>query len=176
MPGGKDKRNVIARAIIAARTGSARLERMASRLEARQAQLEEKVEECIIRGDREMAERLAVEAAQLKDLRRRVLYLQAVIDKLRMRLETAYEAGELTSSLRGIMDIVGRLRGQELAAIPEVGITLGEIEESLRSLGAPYYAAAQPYSTLPVSSDAYKILEEAQAVAEERMKEKLTKL
>ncbi len=169
--GKRDVRRSLAKAIIAAKTGSAKLERMAARIDARRGELERMVEDSILRGDEELAKRYAEEAAQLKSLLRRVVYLQTVLERLRLRLETAYETGIITESIRSIAGIIGELRVQDLAAIPEIGLSLDEIDESIRALGADL-SIPEPHMSpeTPLGEEASKILEEARVIAEEKLK------
>jgi division protein CdvB (Snf7/Vps24/ESCRT-III family) len=80
----------------------------------------------------------------------------------------------VAASLQGVWSVLEELRSQDLAAIPEIGMHLGEIEESLRRLGLEARISDRGSAYIPVTDDeARRILEEARVVAEERMKDKL---
>ncbi len=155
----------------------AKLEHFLYRIQERDKQLFEKVVEAKMAGDELRARMYANEVAELRKIAKTVMAVQVALEQVALRIDTTIALGDVATGIAPIVGLVNELRKTLMGVMPTMAMELGEIDELLRSVvveagsftgTSTFYTAASP--------EAKKILEEASAVAEQRMKEMFPEL
>lgn len=166
----RSRKAVLTSALTSTRTTLNRLSEMIRRVDARRQYLEEKVVEYLSAGRKDLAERYAAEAAQMRRLLRELRYMEAAIERVALRIETVLNGGEMLSVVSSAIGVVEELKNSSVAAIPEVALELNSVEESLReAIGEASYPDAKVSYHVTLDDEARKVLEEARVVAEDRV-------
>ncbi|MEM0233068.1 MAG: Snf7 family protein [Candidatus Nezhaarchaeales archaeon] len=116
----------------------------------------------------------ANELAELRKLIKTVMASSLAIEQVILRLETIEQLGDAMVQLGPVVKIIQGLKGQLTNIIPEVAIELDNVN---KMLGSILIDIGEPRVTEVVASEeALKVLQEAEVVAEQRLKEKLPEL
>ncbi|MGC9105670.1 MAG: hypothetical protein ACP5HQ_04515 [Thermoprotei archaeon] len=154
-----------------------RLEVYINRLQERDRVLFERVVEAQMNKDTARATMYANEIAEIRKITKQMLMTQIALEQVQLRLETVLEIGDIMANLVPVVGVIRELRNVIKSVMPEMSFELSEIEETLQEV---IYEAGEfvPGGIEPVTSspEARKILEEAQVIAEQRMKEKFPSL
>ncbi len=147
------------------------------RLQERDKQLFERVVEAKMAGDELRARMYANELAELRKIAKTVMASKIALEQVALRIETIKEFGDVLVNMAPLVGVISELRKELRGVMPEISLELGEVNELLQSImieagsftgGSELYTAASP--------EARKILEEASAVAEQRLKEQFPEL
>lgn len=154
-----------------------RLDAYIGRLEERGKILFERVVEAQMSKDTARAAMYANEVAEIRKITRQLLMTQIALEQVQLRLETVNELGDVFVNLIPVVGVINELKTVLKGVMPELSIELGELGEGLQEviIAAGDFTGAYSYSAAP-SPEARKILEEAAAIAEQRMKEKFPEL
>ncbi|AWR97770.1 hypothetical protein DFR86_09570 [Acidianus sulfidivorans JP7] len=159
------------------RTTLSRLDVYISRMQERDRTLFERVVEAQMNKDKERAAMYANEIAEIRKVSKQLITTQIALEQVELRLETVTELGDVFGNLIPIVGVIKELRESMKGMMPELGLELSEVEEGLQEVvteagdftgGNTQFAASSP--------DAKKILQEAEVIAEQRMKEKFPEL
>ncbi|MGC8673940.1 MAG: cell division protein CdvB1/B2, partial [Thermoprotei archaeon] len=101
-----------------------------------------------------------------------VLRSQLALEQVSLRLETIEEFGDVAVSMAPLAKVVGSIRSELSGVMPTVSFELGEINETLGQLVTEAGEAGGASYDVEASDEARKILEEAGAVAEQKVKER----
>jgi division protein CdvB (Snf7/Vps24/ESCRT-III family) len=94
-----------------------------------------------------------------------------------LRLETVEEFGDIAVMMSPIAKVVHSIKSQISGLVPEVGFELSEISETLNDIVVETgEAAGQTCDPETPNVEAQRILNEAGAISEQRMKEKFPDL
>ncbi len=147
------------------------------RLKHRDAQMFQKVVDAIIAKDQARATLYANEVAEIRKIAKTLMTLQIALEQIQMRVETAILTGDIITSLTPVIGAVKEVGAIMKKVMPTLGIELDEIQDILQE-SVTEVAEIAGYGTiaLPSSPEAAKILEEAKAVAEQRMREAFPEL
>jgi len=116
----------------------------------------------------------ANELAELRKLIKTIMASSLAIEQVILRLETIEQLGDAMVHLGPVMKIIQGLRGQLTNIIPEVATELDNVN---KMLGSILVDVGEPKTTEVVASEeALKVLQEAEVIAEQRLKEKLPEL
>ena len=147
------------------------------RLKHRDAQLFQKVVDAIIAKDQARATLYANEVAEIRKIAKTLMTLQIALEQIQMRVETAILTGDIITSLTPVIGAVKEVGVIMKKVMPTLGIELDEIQEILQeSVTEVAEIAGYGSIALPTSPEAAKILEEAKAIAEQRMREAFPEL
>ncbi len=147
------------------------------RLKHRDAQMFQKVVDAIIAKDQARATLYANEVAEIRKIAKTLMTLQIALEQIQMRVETAILTGDIITSLTPVIGAVKEVGAIMKKVMPTLGIELDEIQEILQeSVTEVAEIAGYGSIALPSSPEAAKILEEAKAVAEQRMREAFPEL
>ncbi|AWR97449.1 hypothetical protein DFR86_07735 [Acidianus sulfidivorans JP7] len=154
-----------------------RLDAYISRLQERDRTLFERVVEAQMSKDTARAAMYANEVAEIRKISRQLLTTQIALEQVELRLETVSELGDVFVNLVPVVGVINELKSTLKGVMPELSIEMGEIGEGLQEVvvEAGDFTGAYSYSAAP-TGEARKILEEASAVAEQKMKEKFPDL
>ena len=159
------------------KTTISRLEVYISRLQERDRALFEKVVEAQINKDNARASMYANEIAEIRKITKQLLTTQIALEQVELRLETVSELGDVFTSLIPVLGVIRELRQAIKGVMPELSVELGELEDGLQEVvieAGEFTGSSVDYTV--TSPEARKILEEASAIAEQRMKEKFPSL
>jgi len=116
----------------------------------------------------------ANELAELRKLIKTIMASSLAIEQVILRLETIEQLGDAMVHLGPVIKIIQGLKGQLTNIIPEVAV---ELENVNKILGSITLEIGEPRAAEVVASEeALKVLQEAEVVAEQRLREKLPEL
>ena len=173
----KPLRYRIAMASYKIRSMVSRIEVFIERMKERDRILFERVVDALMVKDTARATMYANEVAELRKVVKQLLTVQIALEQITLRLETVQEIGDVMVTLGPVVGIVKELRSTLRGLLPEIGIELAEVEDMLRDtvLEAGEVLGGGGYDVI-ASPEARKILQEAQIIAEQKMKEKFPEL
>ncbi|MCY0850674.1 cell division protein CdvB1/B2 [Sulfuracidifex metallicus] len=154
-----------------------RLDAHISRMQERDKALFERVIEAQMSKDTARAAMYANEVAEIRKATKQLLVTQIALEQVKLRMETVSEIGDVFVNLMPVVGVVNQLRTSLKGVMPEISLELSELGDGLQEvvmesgefMGGSSYGAAE-------SPEARKILEEATAVAEQKMKEQFPDL
>jgi division protein CdvB (Snf7/Vps24/ESCRT-III family) len=119
----------------------------------------------------------ATECAEIRKIAKIVLQSQLALEQVALRLETLKEFGDIVHVMGPVISIVGTVKSQLRAILPEISAELGQVNESLEYLVLEIGEATdQTFDVSASSEEAQRILQEASTVAEQKMKERFPEL
>jgi len=154
-----------------------RLDVHIARLQERDRTLFERVVAAQMAKDTTRASMYANEVAEIRKMSKQLIMTQIALEQVQLRMETVSELGEVFANLVPVVGVITELKNVLKGVMPELSIELAGLSEDLQEVvieagdftgGYSYTSAATP--------EARKILEEASAIAEQRMKEKFPDL
>jgi division protein CdvB (Snf7/Vps24/ESCRT-III family) len=150
-----------------------RLDSTLSRLKERDASLFNKVTASLQRHDTQMASSLSNELSEVRKMTKMVSQSKVALEQIEFRLDTIQGLGDVAATLAPVMGIVRSVRSGLVGVMPEAEHEIGEISNVLSSILVDAGQLGGLTLNFEVANeDAEKILAEASAVAEQRMKEK----
>ncbi len=159
------------------RTTINRLDVYISKLQERDRTLFERVVEAQMNKDTARATMYANEIAEIRKITKQMLMTQIALEQVQLRLETVMEIGDVVTGLIPVLGVIRELKNVIKGVMPEMSLELSELEEDLQEVvleaGEFTGAGLEPVASSP---EARKILEEAQIIAEQRMKERFPSL
>jgi len=164
-------------AIRAIQTQIARLDAMATKLKERDAAIFNKVVSSIQKHDTQHASVYANELAEIRKMLKMVTSSKLALEQIVLRLNTVTELGDIVVTLAPAMAVIRNVKSGIISVLPEAEREINEISSLLSSI---LVDAGQVSGTTlnfeAANEDAERILAEASAVAEQRMKEKFPEL
>ncbi|MEM3403925.1 MAG: Snf7 family protein [Nitrososphaeria archaeon] len=164
-------------AIRAIQTQIARLDATATKLKERDAAIFNKVVTAIQKHDTQHASVYANELAEVRKMNKMVTSSKLALEQIVLRLNTVTELGDIVVTLAPAMSVIRSVKSGIISVLPEAEREINEISGLLSSILVD--AGQVSGSTLnfeAANEDAEKILAEASAVAEQRMKDKFPEL
>ncbi|MGQ9718598.1 MAG: Snf7 family protein [Nitrososphaerales archaeon] len=154
-----------------------RLDSTLSRLKERDASLFNKVTASLQRHDTQTASSLSNELSEVRKMMKMVSQSKVALEQIEFRLGTVQGLGDVAATLAPVMGIVRSVRSGLVGVMPEAEHEIGEISSILSSILVDAGQLGGLTLNFEVANeDAEKILVEASAVAEQRMKEKFLEL
>ena len=155
----------------------ARVEGAAMRMTRHEKELFEKCVEAQMKEDLARATLYANECAETRKMAKVVLGAQLALEKAILRLETVHELGETAAAITPVANILKAVQKDLAGVIPEVSYEIGAISDEIgRMVVEVGEATGMAVDMETASEEARKILQEASAVAEQRLREKLPEL
>ena len=120
----------------------------------------------------------ANECAEVRKMAKVTLQCQLALEQVSLRLETIEEFGDVARMMAPVASVVHAIKNQISGVIPEVGFELSEIGEVLNGfvLEAGEATGSAGYDMEASGSEAQRIMSEANAIAEQHMKERFPDL
>lgn len=154
-----------------------RLNQAYQRMQNHYNSLFKKCTSAVMAEDSTRASIYANECAEIRKMCQTILRSQFAIEQVALRLETVGEFGDIVVEMSPIAGVINSIKGHLSGVLPNVSYKLGEIGESLNDLvvdsGGTYSASLNVLSS---GDEAEKILADANAIAEQKMKEKFPTL
>jgi division protein CdvB (Snf7/Vps24/ESCRT-III family) len=115
----------------------------------------------------------ANESAQLRTIGKTLISSQLAVEQVVLRLETVKDFGDVAMEILPAAETIRAVRGRLQGIIPEVSMQLGYISQSLDALvlEAGEVTGTSSWSSIASGEEAEKILAEATAVAEQKIRE-----
>jgi len=150
---------------------------MIAKMKERDAQLFEKVVQAQMEKDSARAAMYAAEVAEIRKLVKALMTARLALERVALRLETIMAMGDALVGIAPVVSVIKDLRKYLLGIVPEIGLELTEIGELLEGIVTETgeLSGAFPAPTVH-SEEAKKILEEAAAIAEQRLKAEFPEL
>ena len=125
----------------------------------------------------ELASIYANECPELRKMAKVILHSELALEQVTLRLEAVNEFGQLAATMMPIAGVVRTLKSQLEGVMPEVSLELSSVNETLEELSMEVGETSE--NTFDISSssgESQKILQEANLVAEQKMKERFPEL
>jgi len=154
-----------------------KLERTSYHMQQRDQALYGKCVLAVQGKNNELAGMYANECAELRKMAKVVLHSQLALEQVTLRLETVNEFGEVAYTMLPVAAVVRALKSQLEGVMPEVSLELSEVNETLEGLAMEVGETTEAtFDTTASSEESQKILQEANFVAEQKMKERFPEL
>ena len=173
----KPVRDRISSAIYRLRTQQNRLELASLKMQQRDKELFRKCVDAQLSKDSARASMYAEECAEIRKIAKVTLQCQLALERGVFRLEAALEFGDLAHNMLPVAGVVRTLKTQISGIMPEVSSELGMISEMLGDIVIQAgTSTAGVFNAEVTSSEAQGIMNEASAIAEQKMKEKFPEM
>ncbi len=136
-------------------------------------------EKCIesqVKGDTIHSVMYANECAELRRMIQTIYGCELAIEQATLRLQTIEELGDVILAIGPILSIIKDTKGRLSGVVPSVAGKLDEINGSLQGLVKQVGTVENHETRLQATNEATKILNEANIVAEEKIREKFPQL
>jgi division protein CdvB (Snf7/Vps24/ESCRT-III family) len=125
----------------------------------------------------ELASIYANECAELRKVAKVVMHSELALEQVTLRLEAVNEFGQLAYTMIPVAGVVKALKSQLEGVMPEVSMQLSEVNETLEEMTIQVGEATETGFDMSAASDeSQKILQEANVVAEQKMKDRFPEL
>lgn len=153
------------------------LERISKRLEAKDRALYEAILKAYENHDTAKASALAGELAELRKVESKTQYGKYALEKAYAKIEMARDFGEIVSAITPVNQILKHVKGTLSEFLPASSSAIGELSALMNETMTSFANILGDSSLLTsTSEEADKILKEAAAVAESRLKDRLQQL
>lgn len=149
-----------------------RLDQASNRFNERDKAIFNRIVEAYSKHDSARASVLANELAEIRKMEQMIIHARLALEQITLRLRTVTELGDVAVTLLPVVGVIRDIKTGISSISPQAEKELGEIGNLLS--GIVVDAGAVTGSTINFESaneDSQKILEEAAAIAEQRMKE-----
>jgi len=154
-----------------------RLNNVSEELTQREKALFTKLIDAYERHDDERAKMFANEIAEIRKNHKFMIHSSIALEQVLLRLRTVSELGDMVSTLSPAVEVLSKVRSELTKVMPSAERELDEVGVMLNELIAEASQRSGFNFNFEVSNtEARKILEEAAAIAEQRMKEKFPSL
>ncbi len=155
----------------------AKLDATSGKLKDRDATIFSKVVSAIQKHDMSHASVFANELAEIRKMNKMVTQARLALEQIVLRLNTVQELGDIVVTLTPAMSVIRSVKAGLVSVLPEAEHEIGEISGLLSSIRVDAgQLGGYTLNFEAANEDAEKILGEASAVAEQRMKEKFPEL
>ncbi len=125
----------------------------------------------------QLAGMYAGECAEIRKMAKVVLHSQLALEQVTLRLETVQQFGDMAQAILPVAGVVRTIKQQLEGVLPEISMELAQVNESLEYMVIETGSATEQAFPLGVTSDeSQRILDEANLVAEQKIKERFPDL
>ena len=151
------------------------LDAAVQRFEVRDADIFKRVVKAMTERDTARANILATELGEIRKVEKMLSQASLAMQSMSMRLSTVSELGDVVAVLSPAKSMINNIRSEMCSIFPEASQELGNIGNLLSDIvtTTTNQGADTPVNTIMASADALQILEEAECIAENRLKEKI---
>ena len=154
-----------------------KLENASAKLQKHDRELFDKCVQAELAKDHTRAAIYANECAEVRKMAKIILLSQLAIEKVILRLQTIQEFGDVLQGLAPVTGVIRTLKGNLSGIIPEVSYELDSISEMLNGMMVEAGKTSDITFTVEAEGEeSRKILKEAGAVAEQRLKERFPEI
>ncbi len=153
------------------------LERKSHQLQSRDKELYKKCVAALQSKKNEMATMYANECAEIRKILMITIKSQLALEQVKIRLQTIKDFGEHAYLMGSVLSVIDGIKSQLVSILPNISNELSDIGETLQDMVVDIGDTMdQSVDTSTPSEEGNKILEEATAVAEQKMKETLPEI
>jgi division protein CdvB (Snf7/Vps24/ESCRT-III family) len=150
----------------------AQLDGTVSKIKQRDSTIFKAVVSSIAKHDSQHAAVYANELTEVRKMGKMVTQAQLALEQISLRLNTITDLGEIAATLAPAVSVIRNMKDGLQTALPEADKEISEISGLLSSVLIDASATAGISLNFDVANeDAQRVMEEASAVAEQRMKE-----
>ncbi len=151
------------------------LDAAVQRFEVRDADIFKRVVKAMTERDTARANILATELGEIRKVEKMLSQASLAMQSMSMRLSTVSELGDVVAVLSPAKSMINNIRSEMCSIFPEASQELGNIGNLLSDIvtTTTNQGSDTPMNTIMASADALQILEEAECIAENRLKEKI---
>lgn len=150
------------------------LDNAVKRFEARDAAIFQRVTQALLDRDNARANILATELGEIRKVEKMLVHASLAMESVSMRLNTVSEMGDLVTVLGPAASVLNTIRSGMSSVLPEASAELESIGNLLGEIVVSTNQSSDMSMGTPKANDeALKILQEAEAAAETRLKEQL---
>ena len=114
----------------------------------------------------------ANECSQVKQMAQTIVSSQLALEQVVIRLETVEDFGDIAAEIMPAAGVIRAVKGRLAGVIPEVSMQLNSIGNTLDTLVLECgQATGQSWNSMASGEDAERILAEAAAIAEQKVRE-----
>lgn len=173
----KPLRERIVKAVYNLQIQKDKLENTLNKLQRRDRQVFEKCIGAHLSNDIAHAVMYANECAEIRNMAKLIMSAQLSIERVILRLETVKEFGDIMTQLSPVIGIVSEVSKKLSGVVPEVSNELDKIHRILNQTILETGVYTQRADTPQVlNEEAQRIIEEASAIAEQKIKERFPEL
>ena len=155
----------------------AKLDGTSTKLRDRDSQIFNKVVSSIQKHDTQHASVFANELAEVRKMNKMVTSARLALEQIVLRLNTITELGDIVVTLTPAMSVIRSVKQNIIGVLPDAETEIGEISGLLSSILVDAgTVGGYSLNFEAANEDAEKILAEASAVAEQRMREKFPEI
>ncbi|MFH0897268.1 MAG: Snf7 family protein, partial [Candidatus Bathyarchaeota archaeon] len=162
----------VSMAIFLLESTSNKLKFLSEGLKKRDQRFFSKCIEAEINNDQIRATMYANECAEVRKFAKLVIGSELALEQAALRLQTLNKLGDALATIAPIVEIVEETKGRLVGIVPSVSDKLNEVNSMLKSSLSEMGSAGMSEDPSNNSSEAMKILEEANLSAEEKIREK----
>ncbi len=159
-------------ALYSVKLGMSKIEALLDRIKNRRHRMMEVAAELQMRGETFLAKKYAEEIAKLDKISARLQMIHLVLEKVALSLEYAMTVHNFQGIAKEVLEITRDLKKLPESTIPDMGLMLYNLEESLKAI-ANSGANAPDYSLIDMSpstdENTEKILKEAKEILKSRL-------
>jgi division protein CdvB (Snf7/Vps24/ESCRT-III family) len=150
----------------------AQLEGASGRIRQRDQKIFGQIVASLARHDSQHAAVYANELSEVRKMGKMVTQSQLALEQISLRLSTVTDMGEIATTLGPAVSVIKSMQGGLRSALPQADREMGEISGLLSSILVDAgQTGGLSLNFDAANEDAQKVLDEAAAVAEQRMKE-----
>jgi division protein CdvB (Snf7/Vps24/ESCRT-III family) len=155
----------------------AKLDGTCAKLRERDTSIFNKIVSSIQKHDSQHASIYANELSEIRKMNKMVTQAKLALEQITLRLNTVTELGDIVVTLTPAMSVIRSVRQGLVSVLPEAEGEIGEISGLLSSILVDAgTVGGYSLNFEAANEDAEKVLAEAAAVAESRMKEKFPEI
>ena len=148
------------------------LDNTVNKIKQRDSTIFKSVVSALAKHDTQHAAVYANELSEVRKMGKMVTQAQLALEQIALRLGTITDMGEIANTLAPAVSVIKNMKADLQLALPEADREIGEISSLLSSvLVDASTSTGLSLNFEAANEDATKVLEEAAAVAEQRMKE-----
>ena len=121
---------------------------------------------------------LSNELSQIRKMNKMVVSAKVALEQIQLRLNTITELGDVVVTLSPAMSVIKGIEGKLSSIMPEADQSLGQISDLLSNIttSSGHIPSTEIIGNESLNEEAMKIIEEASAIVEEKMKERFPDL
>jgi len=167
----------VASALYRLKAQQSKLEAAASRMQQHDKEIFNKCVSSQLSHDTARAMMYANECAEVRKMAKVTLQCQLALEQVSLRLETIEEFGDVARMMVPVANVVHSIKNQISGVMPEVGFELGQIGDVLSGVvDDAGEVTASSYDTATPTEEANRILNEANTIADQHIKDKFPEL
>ena len=154
-----------------------RLDQASNRFQERDKAIFNRIVDAYAKHDTARANVFANELAEIRKMEKMIFHAKLALEQITLRLKTVTELGDVAVTLLPVVGVIGDIKSGMAAISPQAEKELGEIGNLLSGIVVDAGSATgMSINFESVNEDSAKILDEAQTIAESRMKDTFPEL